>query len=929
MQSEPVIRGATYRVQLQAKFAFAEAEAILPHLKALGVTALYTSPILRSTSGSTHGYDVTDHRQVDPELGGDAGLVRLGAALRQENFRWLADFVPNHMAIGTDNPWWNDVLANGPESAYAEFFDIHWQRHRENEPPRVLLAILRSHYGEVLEAGEITLELHDGVLYINAGGTRLPVSRATYEWLFDRLAVETSDSREKKNWLELHASLLEIGRLAAGDIFSRRDAGKKFIALKKEFAERVTANPAVAATVTQQLEKIGGQAGHPATFTAIDALITLQHYRLARWRVGAHEGNYRRFFAIDSLIGLRVESPDVFAASHARIPSLLKAGVTGLRIDHIDGLWDPEEYLERLRALMREKAPPGTAMAILVEKILEAGEVLPLSWPVEGTTGYEFIAQLAGLLVDPSTKERFDDIYFRFTGRARNYPGVLYQAKQEVLDELFPTAVSYLTDWLNSLAERDWRKRDFTAEELRMAIRELMAGLAVYRTYIRAGAPVSPADRETIGQAFAAARAAKPRADSEPLEFVRDVLLRDYTGPTPEEAVLLQNWISSFQQYTGAVMAKAGEDTAFYIYNRLVGLNEVGGDPAVFGADPSRFHEENQARLQHWPQSLLATSTHDTKVSEDVRARLYTLSEMPDAWDQWTTGWRAANRQHKSLVEEKEAPSLNEEYRLYQILLGAWPLVAAEVDATFVGRIREYFRKALNEENRHTTWRNPSEAWLAAADRWVESLLDPEKSAEFLATFRPAAERVARAGRVNSLVQVTLKITCPGVPDFYQGCEAWDFSLVDPDNRRPVDYARLATLRTASTGKNLGGLFVEWRDGGVKMELMRRLLGCRGELPLVFAGGEYIPLESGGSFAACALGFVRSHAQGRIAVVVPRLVARWGGVPLGPVWADTTVTLPSDVEWRNILSENGAPFSGVVPLRTLLAEFPIAVLVTG
>ncbi len=863
----------TYRVQLNAGFTFDDLTARLPYLHGLGVSDCYCSPVFRATPGSRHGYDVCDYDLVNPELGGEAGLRRLAAGLRAHEMGLLLDFVPNHMGIaGPFNRWWRDVLENGPASAYATFFDIDWNDGAG--PGRVFAPLLPDHYGVLLEQGKLRLVHEDGELTLLHEQTRLPLRPESYAAIFRAIAPA-----------------------GAGELRARAD-----------FKTRVAREPEARAALEDYLARLNGTPGEPGSFDALDRLIESQHYRLTRWQAGTHGTNYRRFFAIDTLVGLRMEDARVFAESHTRLGGLIREGVvTGLRIDHIDGLRDPEAYLERLQglavgALSGDGASVPDGIYVLVEKILAAGESLPASWATAGTSGYEFTGQLAGLFTERRSEAEFDAIHGEFTGRRECFDAVVRDKKRLILAEMFANTVFSLAQSLAAHVHIDRRWRDLTPTELSAAIGELIAGFRVYRTY-RREATVTPEDRAEIEHAASAAIANNPRIEPRIVRFVRDVLLGDYPEPAAIAAhrEAMRDWAMTFQQYTGAVTAKAVEDTAYYTYNRLVALNEVGGAPEAFGGDVAEFHRLNQARARRGPHTLLATSTHDTKMSEDVRARLYALSEIPDEWRAWLAEWSVVNAGHKTRVGGQFAPDADEEYRLYQMLLGAWPLAVGATEAgaglndVFRERIAGYLRKAVSEAKVNTSIVHANEPWLAACDRFVAAAL--AEDGDFVARFRPAAARLARLGAINSLSQVVLKLTAPGVPDLYQGNEGWDFSLVDPDNRREVDYAALQSLAARGQDGAPGAwaaLLARWETGEIKLAVTRRLLRFRRERPELFRAGDYTPLELTGGYAGNAVAYLRESKADRLLVIVPRLTARLAWPPVGAVWADTRVRLDAE-----------------------------------
>jgi (1->4)-alpha-D-glucan 1-alpha-D-glucosylmutase len=905
---------ATYRVQLQREFDFACLVRELPYLRSLGITDIYCSPLFAASPGSTHGYDVSSYRRINPELCGEEGFRALSAALRAHRMGLLLDFVPNHMGVsGPFNSWWNDVLECGRSSPHASFFDIHWN---DGSNARVLVPILENHYGIVLEKGGIALERQDGAFHFACGEARFPLSPESYPSLLEASAQKLSDGDSRNALRSAADGFSHLPILNAHDSLElKRDRRARVNGLKKNLAELIARDTAVRDAIDDELKRINGRPEDPHSFDRLDQLISQQHYRLARWKTGAHEVNYRRFFAIDTLVGLRMENDDVFRESHQRVAELIRENhVTGLRIDHIDGLWDPERYLGQLQELART-APDQPPLYVLVEKILEDRERLPDPWLAHGTTGYEFAADVAQLLTDRRSAARFDQIYGNFVGDFSTPAQITIASKRLILDEMFANAVSNLAQQLDALVHCDRRWRDLTRHELTVAIREIMAHLGVYRTYRRAGDAASSQDVAEIEKACAAAIAANPRLDPEPFRFVGELLAGRYPHGNAPDDYLAQalGWVMTFQQYTGAIMAKSVEDTAFYVHNRLIALNEVGGNMADFGRSVDDFHEACRARFSHAPLTQLTTSTHDTKLSEDARARLLVLSEMPEEWENWLREWRELNAPHKPQVNARSAPDASEEYRFYQTLLAAWPL-DENINDEFIRRLKENLRKSVSEAKRNTTWINPNEAWLTACDQFVEAVLDPARSEKFITHFRAVAGRVARLGMINSIVQTTLKITTPGVPDFYQGNEVWNFSLVDPDNRRSVDFARHHALAAGLDARSWSDLLVHWRDGGVKQRLTRDLLRFRVDHADLFQTGEYTPVPVAGRFAEHALAFTRAHA------------AKLGCPPLGLIWDDTHVVLDQSARWRNILTGVTYAADGELPLASLLADFPVAVL---
>lgn len=922
---------ATYRVQLNPQFTFQQLEQIIPYLDALGISDVYASPLFSSAPGSTHGYDVSDYRKINPELGGDAAFSTLTDRLASRSLGLLVDFVPNHMGIsGPFNPWWRDVLERGRKSPYAGYFDIHWNSPVSPDRARILVPLLGDHYGVVLERGELRLTYGQEEFTVVYGDTPFPLRPRSYLRLVRLLADErglTSSDQERLTSLQVR-----FEEFCSAPEAEPAEKPAPFRPLKQELAQALAKSPSLHHALEQLMKRINGRKGDPASFDLLDDILEEQVYRLARWKAGAHETNYRRFFAVDTLIGLRMEKEEVFAESHKLLGQLLHQGkITGLRIDHIDGLWDPHEYLERLQRLPQPGASGQTGpLYVIVEKILEGEELLPDAWAAHGTTGYEFIFSLSRLLTPAANADAFAGIYAQFTGQTAHFHDVVYEKKRLVLEEMFANAVNNLAASLHELIGCDRRWRDLTRHELTAAVREIMAGMEVYRTYRRFGEPCSQEDRHAIQNAFARAVQRNPRADPQAMEFVRDFLVGVYPRPGTSDAYqeAASAWTLTFQQYTGAVMAKAVEDTAFYTYNRHIALNEVGGDPSRFGGTVAEFHEMNERRLATAPLSMLTTSTHDTKVSEDVRARLYALGEIPEEWAAWLREWRRLNEGHKRAVGDGLAPDDNEEYRLYQILLGSWPLDDSGPDDAYRERVRDYMRKAVNEAKVNTTWIQPHEDWIAACDDFISGLLGGTDT-PFLESFRPRAARLAHLGMVNSLTQTVLKLTVPGVPDIYQGNETWDFSLVDPDNRRPVDYERRQRLLEEVEKRSPQHLLRNWRDGGIKLRTVQAILGVRKAHPELFSQGTYDPLTPRGRFEDNVVGFSRTHQREHLIVVVPRLTSRLGCPPIGLVWEDTTIRLGTTPRsYRDVVTGRAIAPEETIALADLLVDLPFAVLLS-
>jgi len=946
---------ATYRLQFGASFTFENATAIVDYLDALGISHCYASSYLSAVPGSTHGYDVADPTRLNPEIGDDRSYARWVETLRAHGMGHIIDLVPNHMGISTSaNPWWQDVLENGPSSRYAAIFDIDWHPLKQELENKVLLPILGDSYGAVLERQEIRLEYQDGAFRARYFDQVFPIAPGTYDRVLSEGAGALMDevgaaTEEGVEFLSIMTAIRHLPGQLVHDpqLLSERDREKEVI--KRRLAALTARSTRVLAHIERAVTSFNGTKGDPRSFDRLDALISTQPYRLAYWRVAAEEINYRRFFDINELAAIRMEDPSVFDRVHAFVFDLLARGtVDGFRIDHVDGLYDPGDYLERVQARARAVRPDlysaKRPLYLIVEKILGVDEDLP-QWPVAGTTGYDFLALLNGVFVDQRNASALNSVYERFTRVRSPYREIVYRGKQLVLRVSMASELNVLAHGLNRFSERNRHYRDFTLNSLAHAIREIIACFPVYRTYVNDREPVSARDRTYIEHAVREAKRRNPDRPPLVFDFVRGLLLKkaDYI-PEDERPEYLQ-FVGKFQQVTSPVTAKGIEDTALYIYNRLVSLNEVGSDPDRFGVAPGTLHAWLKARAARGPQGLSATSTHDTKRGEDVRARLNVLSELPGAWKQATARWARANRRGRSIVEGQSYPSRNEEYLLYQTLLGTWPLQAMTPDEEreYRRRIVAYMHKAMREAKVFTSWLNPSEQHEQAMTRFVEATLATDNAA-FRTDFLELQQRVARYGIYNSLAQLAIKAGAPGVPDFYQGTECWNFSLVDPDNRRPVDYEQRRSLLAGLCAAGEGGraalaaqLMRTPDDDQLKMYATMTLLRFRRANPEVFQWGAYEALATEGTRRDHLFGFARVHGPRRVLVVVPRLVATLlpdaDVPPLGErVWGDTRVMASAGpTVYRNILTDRCIPARvdgdrAVLQAADVFELFPIAFL---
>ncbi|MBI3977308.1 MAG: malto-oligosyltrehalose synthase [Chloroflexi bacterium] len=986
------VPGATYRVQLNQGFTFADATRLVPYWHALGISHLYTSPYLRARPGSAHGYDVCNHGELNPEIGSTEEYDAFVAELHRFGMGQIVDAVPNHMGIGgSGNAWWVDVLENGPSSPYATYFDIDWRplRAGADVENRVLLPILGDPYGKALEQQQLTLTYEDGAFSVRYFDHLLPLDPGTYAAVLGHILpeLETCLGAADERLIELRSIMTAVGHLpprtaTEPEQVAERQREKEVI--KRRLATLCATSSAIREAIAAALAVFNGVPEDRRSFDRLDALLDRQAYRLAFWRVAAEGINYRRFFDVNELAAVREELPWVFRDTHRLILQLIGEGkVDGLRIDHPDGLWDPADYLWRLqRAAFVQRARLHAAVGgidpvtldgelanwfdqerlrrgdaggprpifVVVEKILSPGEELPLDWPTDGTTGYDFLNNVNGLFVDATGRRAIDDLYRSFVGIKFDYRGLVSSSKKMIMLVALASEVNELSYRLKRFAQRHRWYRDLTLNSLAFGIREVIAALPVYRTYLNSRrAAVDSRDRAAVEAAVAEARRRNPQTAAELFDFLRGVLLLELEPVDEDGRDEMRQFVMKFQQATGPIMARGLEDTAFYTYNRLVSLNEVGGDPQRFGTPVGTFHRQNAARLQRHPHSLLATSTHDTKRSEDVRARIDVLSEMPREWKAALARWSKLNRRKKGRVHGQAAPDPNEEYLLYQTLLGAWPIEPLDGPGRqlFVARIQAYMLKAMREAKLRTSWFNPNAEWEAAVERFVQRILDPDDSRAFLDDFEPFQRTIAQYGMLGSLAQVLLKVASPGVPDFYQGNEIWDFSLVDPDNRRPVDYDRRRAIlerilaeraRPDADHVELArSCLASWQDGAVKCLVTAVGLAARRCRPALFAEGAYAPLDAAGSREEHLCAFARVLDDAVLAVV-PRLCYRLtggNGLPLGEsVWAATRIVLPESEAGRSyrnlftgeVLCAGAADGRPTLAAAAVLASFPVALL---
>src|SRR5213080_871872 len=937
---------ATYRLQFNKNFTFRQAREIVAYLHHLGISDAYASPYFQAGAESLHGYDITDHNKLNAAIGSREDYDAWVAELHAHGMGQIVDFVPNHMGINDpQNTWWQDVLENGPSSLYAPYFDIDWRPLKTDLHDKVLLPILGDQYGRVLDRGELQVRFDGGSFSLTYFDHVFPIAPGTYRYILELALENLAEFREEDFYAEfqsIRTALEYLPRRTETNPGRIKERAREKEIIKKRLERRCAEAPQVQRAIEKAVETINGHVGDPRVFDRLDELLNAQSYRLAFWRVAAEEINYRRFFDVNDLAAIRVELPRVFDAIHRLVLELVNEGaVTGLRIDHPDGLYLPREYFEKLqqrcaKALGVGLPKDGRAIYMLAEKILTGSESLRKDWRVHGTTGYDFANQVVQLLVDSSAEPAITKTFHRIIGHSVPFGHLLYAKKLQVMKLSLANDVDVLGNLLDRLSEQNRWYRDFTLEALSRAVRETIACFPVYRTYLAPGQPVTEEDRQIVERAIAAAKRRNPAMEESIFNFLHDVLLFRFPPNLDAKARAEHaHFVLKFQQATGPIMAKGLEDTVFYIYNRLAALNEVGGEPQQFGLNVAAFHERNIDRQHNWPASLLATSTHDTKRSEDVRARIVAISEIPELWRRSLQRWRAANRRWKRTINDVEAPDANEEYLLYQTLLGTWPMQPngePETTATpdYTERIQAYMAKALHEAKINTSWIQPNEEWDAAMRDFVAKILDPSPRNKFIPAFIPVAKETARLGAVNSLAQLLLKLTSPGVPDIYQGNEIWHYSLVDPDNRRPVDYNRhRETLESLATA-NAHDLVRDWADGRIKMFLTQRVSQFRRKHTELFQYGEYLPLTPSGTFAECCVSFAREREDQWIIVIAPRLSSHVGFPPIGESWKDTIVELPETLPLahaHDLFTCRPIPVQGRrVKLADAMSTLPFAVI---
>ncbi|MCW5657798.1 MAG: malto-oligosyltrehalose synthase [Burkholderiaceae bacterium] len=931
---------ATYRLQLHAGFDLRAAQRRIGHLHRLGISHLYASPVLAARRGSLHGYDGVDPGRLNPELGDDDAFAELSGALRAAGIGLLLDIVPNHLAVlAANNEWWLDVLANGPAAEHAAFFDIEWTPPQHELRGKVLLPVLGQPYGHALEAGEIVpaFDAARGAMVLRYFEHVFPIDMADHAALLNAVPLpDDATEADRARVASIAQGCAALPARDTADAVQRATRQREVVAFAAALGELHARGGWAARWLDGCAEALRGRSDEPASWDRLDALLQRQAYRLAHWRAAGDELNYRRFFDVDALAGLRIEQPEVFEAVHRRILDWAADGrVQALRIDHPDGMADPQAYFQRLQQRVAQaRGDANRAVWIVAEKILGDEEPWPEHWAVHGDTGYRFANQAIGLFVDGSHEAEFDALYAGFVGRAIDYGAELDAAKRTIMAIPLAADLRLLTELAHDLALGHRHSRDFTRPALRAAIVEFTAALDVYRTYVTERG-VTPADRARIERCAAAARSGCRPSQQVLVDFIRGLLLEPLEGAARRACQL--RFVRRLQQFTAPVMAKAMEDTAFYRYHRLVALNDVGGEPRRFGHDADEFHAANRVRLQRTPHTMLSSSTHDSKRSEDVRARLAVLSEMPAAWGDALRHWHELACTQWRIASVDPTPERNDEMLLFQTLVGIWP-AGADGDAAGFDTLRErvvaYMLKAVREAKQHSSWLDADTVYEQGLQRAVEVLLARLEPNPLLTDLRGFVERLAPFGCVNSLALVALKLTSPGVPDLYQGQEDWQHALVDPDNRRPVDWDRLAARLEQADALDATALASQPLAGGLhKLFVTARLLRWRRTMAALLRDGDYLPLAVQGPRATHIVAFLRRHADDACLTIVPRLVwqACQGAIDAlndGSCWAGTRVLLPADAprRWHHLLTDRELGADGGIAVNAVLQEPCVAVL---
>lgn len=910
----------TYRLQFNSQFTFQHAKEIVDYLCDLGITHFYCSPLLKAKQGSLHGYDITDHSTFNPEVGTKEQFEMLVNTLRDHQMGLICDIVPNHMSVmDSSNKWWVNVLENGPASPYADYFDIDWHPPQKKLQNKLLLPLLEQQYGTALEKQTLKVIYQNGAFFLELPHHNLPTDPKSWNLILEPL-IKRMKPLEFQELKSIATSIHHLPDTTETNPERVEERHREKEIIKRRLDTLMKENELLQRELLQELEGFNGNSFDPSSFSRLENFLNAQSYLLSFWRVASDEINFRRFFDICEYAGIKTEKREVFEAIHALLFECIENGwIDGIRIDHIDGLWDPEQYLKDLTEKCKLKGKRTTPLYCILEKILIGNEKLEPEWPIDGTVGYDILNLLNGVFVSQVNIKAIHEIYRNFTNITANPSELAYRCKKLIMIVSLSSELHMLARSLVHIAEQHRNSRDFTAESLRGALRDIIACFPVYRTYIRASQEkIHEEDRHHMMTAISKAKRLNPAINESIFDFLKSLLLLEYPDDlNTEQKEEWQNFIMRFQQLTGPVMAKGIEDTAFYRFYPLASLNEVGNDLYSLGNSVELFHTKIQDRFKTHPHSMSTISTHDTKRSDDVRARINVLSEIPEEWEQALGRWSKFNRIYKEeTMKESEIPDSNEEYLIYQTLIGTWPFspMDKKTHLEYVERIQMYMEKAIKEAKIHSSWVNPSKFYDQQIQQFIEKILD-QNSNPFLNDFKAFIPKISMAGIFNSLSQTLLHLSLPGVPDIYQGSEIWNFTLVDPDNRRPVDFQKRKTiLDELNEQKNnpsdlLLKLMQNPEDGRIKLYLIRTLLKLRQRLPNLFLDGSYIPLQVIGEKENHLIAFARFADQKAVIVIAPRLFIplMQNNTHIQPeIWKDTAIILPKELtsfKFRNIFTD--------------------------
>lgn len=949
MVNDDSIPIATYRLQFNDQFTFSNASQLVDYFHQLGISHCYASPLLKAKKGSKHGYDVVNYSQLRDEVGTEEQFNKFCSNLHKHGMGLICDIIPNHMYIvDSSNKWWFDVLENGPSSPYANYFDIDW-----NTTNKVLLPLLEQPYGDSLEKQILKIVFKDGAFFVEFPNFSLPTDPKSWNLILEAVQQEIEGLLPESDpkLIELKSTLTALSHLPSilsveKEKIEERQREKEVI--KKRLRELLAQNEAIIKAMNNQLIILNGTKGDPKSFDTLETFLNAQAYHLCFWRVANDEINYRRFFDVFEFAGLRTENPEVFQAIHELIFKFIEKGmIDGLRIDHVDGLWDPEKYLQDIMSKYTELGKKE-CFYMIVEKILMGNEKLNREWPIEGSVGYDFLNHLNGIFIDLENKGRIEKIYREFTGTHYSVSDLNYFCKKLILSGSMSSELNVLSRYLDRISEQHRSSRDFTLESLKSALRDVIACFPVYRSYVQPNkGKIHDDDRRYILSAVTQAKRRNPTYNASLFDFIQNILLLNhFQGISEDQKKEREEFVMRFQQLTGPVMAKGIEDTAFYRFFPLLSIAEVGSNLHTFGISIESFHKKNSERREIWPHTMLTTSTHDTKRSEDVRARINVLSELPHEWEKALLEWTQINQKHKIVYEDECIPDNNEEYLLYSTLIGTWPLYPMNPSEHlhYVQRIQAYMEKAIKEAKFHTSWINPNSFYDEGMKSFIQKILDSnDKENLFLPELKSFVKKIIYPGMLNSLSQVMLKLTCPGIPDIYQGNELWDFSLVDPDNRRPVDYINrrcfLESLQDkANLKNNVDQYLLSPEDGRIKLFITTTTLHARQRSKKLFLKGNYQPLTIEGDKQKHVIAFARFFENETVLVLTGRFftsLLKDESIKISSnTWKNNSLILPkefSKCRFRNIYNHGEFTATqhgeqGRLALEEVFSDLPLAYL---